>query len=42
MLFHSSIIGNLMVYQDRLETNLLHLLAHPDNLECFAIIYIIF
>jgi len=27
-----------MVYQDRLETNLLLLLAHPEKSECFSII----
>jgi len=27
-----------MVYQDRLETNLLLLFAHPENSKCFFII----
>jgi len=31
--FHNSIIGNFVVYQDRLETNLLQLFWHPENLE---------
>jgi len=31
--FHTSIIGNFMVYQDRLETNLLQLFGHPQNSE---------
>jgi len=31
--FHNSIIGNFMVYQERLEINLLQLLGHPDNSE---------
>jgi len=31
--FHSSIIGHLRVYKDRLETNLLQLFAHPENAE---------
>jgi len=31
--FHNSIIGNFMVYQDRLETNLLQLFGHPENSE---------
>jgi len=31
--FHNSIIGNFMVYQDRLETNLLQLFRHPENSE---------
>jgi len=30
-----------MVYQDRLETNLLQLFAHPKNLEWFSIIFVI-
>jgi len=30
-----SIIGNFMGYQDRLQTNLLQLFTHPENLECF-------
>jgi len=29
--FHNSFIGNFMVYQDRLETNLLQPFAHPEN-----------
>ena len=28
--FYKSIKGNFMVYQDRIETNLLQLLAHPE------------
>jgi len=39
--FHNSIIGNFMVYQDRLETNLLRLFVHPENSEWFSIIYVI-
>jgi len=31
--FHNSIIGNFMVYQHRLETNLLQLFGHPENPE---------
>jgi len=31
--FHKSILSNFMVYQDRLETNLLQLFAHPENPE---------
>ena len=31
--FHNSITGNFLVYQDRLETNLLQLFAHPRNSE---------
>jgi len=30
-----------MVYQDRLETNLLQLFGHPENSECLPIISII-
>jgi len=38
--FYKSIIGNgnFMVYQDRLETNLLQLFTHPENSEWFSII----
>jgi len=35
---HNSIIGNLMVYQDRLETSFLQLFAHTENSEWFSII----
>jgi len=31
--FHNSITVNFMVYQDRLETNLLQLFGHPENSE---------
>jgi len=31
--FHDSIIGNFMVYQDQLETNLLRLFRHRENSE---------
>jgi len=34
--FHNSIIGNFMVYQDRLETNLLQLFADPKNTKRFS------
>ena len=36
--FHKRKIGNFMVYQDRLETNLLQLFAHTSNSEWFSII----
>jgi len=36
--FYKSIIGNFVVYQDRLETNLLKLFTHPENSEWFSII----
>jgi len=39
--FHDSIIGNFMVYQDRLETNLLRLFRQPENSEWFSIISVI-
>jgi len=39
--FHKGIIGNFMVYQDRLETNLLQLFRHPENSELFSIISVI-
>jgi len=29
VLFHNRIIGKFMIYQDRIETNLLQLFAHP-------------
>ena len=35
---YKSTISNLMVYQDRNETNLLQLFAHPETSECFSII----
>jgi len=31
MPLHNGIIGNVMVYQDRLETNLFQLFVHPEN-----------
>jgi len=37
--FHKSSIGNLMVYQDRIETNLLQLRAHSETSEWFSIIF---
>jgi len=39
--FHNRITGIFRVYQDRLETNLLQLFTHPENSECFSIIYVI-
>jgi len=39
--FHDSIVDNFMFYQDKLETNLLQLFAHPDNSEWFSIIFAI-
>ena len=41
MLFHNSIVGNFVVYQDRPEINLLQLFGHPENSEWFSIIYVI-
>jgi len=32
---------NFMAYEDRLETNLLQLLVHPENSEWFSIIFVI-
>jgi len=29
--FHNKILGNFMVYQDQIETNLLQLFGHPEN-----------
>jgi len=31
MIFYNRIIGNFMVYKDRLETNLFQLFVHPQN-----------
>jgi len=39
--FHNIIIGNFIVYQDRIETVLLKLCAHPENSEWFSLIYVI-
>jgi len=36
--FHYSIAGNLMVYRDRIETNLLQLFAQQENPDWFSII----
>ena len=41
MPFHNSIMGNFMVYQDRLETNLFQLFKHTQNSEWFYTIYAI-
>jgi len=40
--FHNSVTSNFIVYQDRLETNLLQPFAHPENFEWFSISVIIF
>jgi len=34
--FYKSIIGNFMVYHDRIETKLLELFAHPETSEWFS------
>jgi len=39
--FRNSIIGNFIVYQDRIETDLLKLCARPENPEWFSVISII-
>jgi len=40
--FHNSITGgNFMVYQDRLETNLLQLFAHPEISEWLSTLSVI-
>jgi len=39
--FHNSIIGNFMVHQDRLETNLLQLFRHPEISVWFSKISVI-
>jgi len=41
MSFHNSITGNVMVDQDRLETNLLQLFTHPESSGWFSIISVI-
>jgi len=40
-LFHASITVNFMVYEDRTETKLLQLFAHPENSEWFSTISVI-
>ena len=39
--FHNRIIGNFSVCQDRIETDLLKLCAHPENSEWFSVISVI-
>jgi len=39
--FHNNNIGNVMVYQDRLETNLMQLFAHSQDSEWFSTISVI-
>ena len=39
MPFYEDIISNFMVYQDRTETYLLQLFAHPETSDWFSIIY---
>jgi len=39
--FHNRIVGNFMVYQDRIETYLLQLFAHPEISERFSIISVV-
>jgi len=39
--FHNNIIGNFIVCQDRIETDLLKLCAHPENSEWFSVISVI-
>jgi len=38
---HNSIISNFMIYQDRLERNLLQLFANTENSEWFSMISVI-
>jgi len=40
-LFHNSIMGNFMIWQDRIETNLLQLFAQQEDSELFSIISVI-
>jgi len=39
--FYNYIIGHFMVYQNRIETNLLQLFAHPENAQGFYMIPVI-
>jgi len=39
--FHNSTIGNFMVYQGRLDANLLQLFAHPESSQWFSTISVI-
>jgi len=39
--FHCSIMGNFMVFQDRIKTNLLQLFGQQENSEWFSIISLI-
>ena len=39
--FYNSIIGNFIVYQDRIETDLLKLCVQPENSEWFSVISVI-
>jgi len=39
--FHNNVIGNFVVYQYRVETNLLQLFAHRETSEGFSIISVI-
>jgi len=39
--FHNSIIGIFVVYQSRIETDLLKLCAHPENSEWFSVISVV-
>jgi len=39
--FHNNTIGNFMIYQSRLETNLLQLFAHSENWEWFSVLSVI-
>jgi len=34
--FYENVIGNFMVYHVRIETNLLHLFAHPEISDWFS------
>jgi len=39
--FYNSIIGNVIFYQDRIETDLLNLCVHPENSEWSSVISVI-
>jgi len=39
--FYSGIVGDFIVYRDRIETDLLKLCTHPENSEWFSVIFFI-
>ena len=39
--FQNIIVSNFVAYQDRIDTNLLQLFAHPEDSKWFSIIYVV-